>query len=203
MTLKYFLPLYLVAYVFAAFVWRTYRVWKQTGVIPVTFRAGDNAHDFIGRHFVLLFVLILAVVAVYSFSPSFYQFSLPVVWMEKPSAKMIGSAILMLSLAWTVVAQVQMGESWRIGIDREHRTPLMMSGVFSFSRNPIYVGMKLTLVGLFLVIPNAITLLTMVLGFVLIGVQVRLEEEFLTNTHGEVYLKYRSQVGRWFGRRRI
>ena len=55
----------------------------------------------------------------------------------------------------------------------------MTSGVFGWSRNPIFVGMKITLLGLFLIIPNALILLAFVLGVVLIQIQVRLEEDFL------------------------
>ncbi len=57
--------------------------------------------------------------------------------------------------------------------------------------------MMLTLFGLFLVIPNAITLLTFVLGTVLIGVQVRLEEEHLEKVQGKAYREYREKVRRW------
>lgn len=103
----------------------------------------------------------------------------------------------MLSLIWTVLAQSQMGHSWRIGIDEEHRTVLVVKGIFGVSRNPIFLGMILTLVGLFLTIPNAITLLTLVLGFVLIQVQVRLEEAFLGQVHGRDYDDYRRRVRRW------
>lgn len=73
----------------------------------------------------------------------------------------------------------------------------MQRGVFSLSRNPIFLGMMLTLLGLFLVIPNALTLLAFVLGAVLIQIQVRLEEEFLGKTHGEEYAGYRRRVRRW------
>ena len=34
-------------------------------------------------------------------------------------------------------------------------------------------------------------------GELLIQIQVRLEEEFLTRTHGESYLAYQKQVRRW------
>jgi protein-S-isoprenylcysteine O-methyltransferase Ste14 len=96
-----------------------------------------------------------------------------------------------------VVAQAQMGESWRIGIDEERRTPLVRKGVFGLCRNPIFLGMMLTLLGLFLVTPNAVTLLVLTLGVVLIQIQVRLEEEFLSKTHGEHYAEYRRHVRRW------
>jgi protein-S-isoprenylcysteine O-methyltransferase Ste14 len=90
-----------------------------------------------------------------------------------------------------------MGESWRIGIDEEHRTSLVQRGVFGLSRNPIFVGMMITLLGLFLVIPNAWTLLTFAMGVVLIQIQVRLEEEFLAKTCGDEYAQYRMRVRRW------
>jgi hypothetical protein len=36
--------------------------------------------------------------------------------------------VLLVSLAWTVLAQVQMGQSWCIGIDTQHRTALVILG---------------------------------------------------------------------------
>jgi protein-S-isoprenylcysteine O-methyltransferase Ste14 len=59
------------------------------------------------------------------------------------------------------------------------------------------LGMMLTLLGLFLVTPNAVTLLVLGLGVVLIQIQVRLEEEFLSNAHAEDYAEYRRGVRRW------
>ncbi len=57
-----------------------------------------------------------------------------------------------------------MGNSWRIGIDTEHRTELVQRGVFRISRNPIFVGMIVTLLGLFLTIPNVVTLITLLVA---------------------------------------
>ena len=90
-----------------------------------------------------------------------------------------------------------MGNSWRIGIDSEHRTELVRSGVFKISRNPIFVGMMVTLLGLFFTIPNMVTLITLLVGVILIGIQVRLEEEYLTKTHGDNYIEYSRNVRRW------
>lgn len=195
--LRYFLPAFLVAYFLAAFFWRSYIVWKRTGVNPVLFKGSDNAHDFIGRIFKLLFAIIVAIVVAYSLSPEAYQYSVPIEWLEHIWLKSLGVALMLLSLIWTIVAQAQMGVSWRIGIDSEHRTPLVQAGVFSISRNPIFLGMMLTLLGLFLVIPNALTVLTFFMGVVLIQIQVRLEEEFLNRSHGVEYERYCHRVRRW------
>lgn len=195
--LKYFLPAYLAAYFFAAFFWRSFVVWKRTGVNPLVFRGTDNAHDYIGRVFKLLFAAVVVIVVLYATFEGLYQYLTPVAWLERRWLQSAGVVLLLISLVWTVVAQAQMGESWRIGIDEERRTPLVREGVFGLSRNPIFLGMMLTLLGLFLVIPNAVTLLIFVLGVVLIQIQVRLEEEFLSEMHDEEYVAYRRDVRRW------
>ena len=197
MSLRYFLPIYLLAYVIAAFFWRSYVVWKKTGINPVVFKGSDNAHDYIGRIFKLLFAGVVLVVLVYAFVPAAYHYLMPVPWLERSWIRSAGVILLNASFVWTVLAQSQMGESWRIGVDSAQKTKLVKTGVFRISRNPIFLGMMVTLLGLFLVISNAITLLILVLGIVVINVQVRLEEEYLRTTHGAEYTAYMQRVGRW------
>jgi protein-S-isoprenylcysteine O-methyltransferase Ste14 len=193
----YILLIYLVIYFGIAFVLPSYRVWKRTGVNPVTFRGADNAHDYIGKLFKIVMAALMLGAIVYAFAPRYYPFLLPIVLLESPVVQLIGSGLLVVSLGWTVLAQIQMGNSWRIGIDEEKKTELVRSGVFGISRNPIFLGMIVTLIGFFLATPNAVTLLVLVLGFVLIQIQVRLEEEFLTKAHGAEYEIFRKQVRRW------
>lgn len=192
----YFLFVWLLVYFAVAFVLPSYRVWKRTGVNPVTFRGADNAHDYIGKLFKIVMLGLTLVVILYAFAPNYYPFALPIVWLENQIIQTVGIGLLLISLGWTVLAQIQMGNSWRIGIDEEKKTALVQSGLFRCSRNPIFLGMIVTLNGVFLTIPNALTLLFLALGFVLIQIQVRLEEEFLTRTQGEEYAAYRRQVRR-------
>lgn len=193
----YFLIIYLVIYFGAAFILPSYRVWKKTGVNPVTFRGADTAHDYIGRLFKIVMICLTAVILIYTFAPQYYPFLLPVSRLENKTVQLIGAGLLLLSLGWTVLAQIQMGNSWRIGIDEEKQTALVQTGLFRFSRNPIFLGMIVTLSGFFLAMPNALTLLFLALGFVLIQIQVRLEEEFMTGTRGAEYAAYLASVRRW------
>ena len=197
MSLRYFLPIYLLAYVSAAFFLRSFVVWKKTGVNPVVFKGSDSAHDFIGRVFKALFAVIVAIVIIHAFIPNVYQYLMPIHWLERTWIRSTGIVLLFLSLAWTVLAQAQMGNSWRIGIDAEHKTELVQSGLFRLSRNPIFLGMMVTLTGLFMVIPNVGTLIALLVGIILIGIQVRLEEEYLTQVHGDKYIEFRRNVRRW------
>jgi protein-S-isoprenylcysteine O-methyltransferase Ste14 len=56
--------------------------------------------------------------------------------------------------------------------------------------------MILSLVGLFFTTPNTLTLIFLILGYVLIQIQIRLEEEFLTKEHGQAYIGYKQKVRR-------
>lgn len=195
--LKFILPAYLLIYFFTAFFWRSYKVWKTTGINPFVLGSTDSAHDFIGRMFKVVFALIVAAVIAYSSSSTIYEYLMPFTWIQHSGFKIVGMTLLATSLVWTLVAQSQMGKSWRIGIDVQHRTKLVREGAFRFSRNPIFLGMIATIIGLFLIIPNALTLVVLALGIVLIQIQVRLEEDYLKAVHGEHYIEYCRNVRRW------
>ena len=90
-----------------------------------------------------------------------------------------------------------MGRSWRIGIDTVDRPPLVRAGIFALSRNPIFLGKRVNLAGLFLVAPNAATLAALIVGEALIQVQVRLEEVHLESVFGSDYRAYRGGTPRW------
>lgn len=195
--LQYFLPAYLIVYFAAAFFWRSYLVWKRTGINPYKLGKTDNAHDFVGMLFRLTLAAIVLAVMLYSISNEAYQYLTPIRWLEQPALVLIGLGLLLASLIWTLIAQAQMGNSWRIGIDAGDKTQLVQHGVFRWSRNPIFLGMRVTLLGFFLILPNAVTLATLVLGEALMQIQVRLEEEYLRQTHGEEYRKYFQRTRRW------
>lgn len=195
--LRWFLPLYLVAYVAGAFVWRSWLVYRRTGINPYVLGSGDTPHDFIGRIFKLAFASVFTAVGLYAFAPKAYIYLGPLLWLDRPAVALAGVAVLLAALAWILVAQAQMGDSWRIGVDAKHATGLIEQGLFTRSRNPIFLGMRASLLGFFLCLPNALTLAVLLLGDALMQVQVRLEEEHLTRLHGEAYRAYRSRVRRW------
>jgi protein-S-isoprenylcysteine O-methyltransferase Ste14 len=194
--LKYYLPVYFLVYLVVVFVLPTVRVYRQTGINPVTFGKTGNAHDYVGNVMKLLIILLLASIIVYSVSNQLYRHLIPVWYLEKEWAAITGLILIHISLLWTVIAQQQMGRSWRIGIDEKNRTDLVMNGVFSLSRNPVFLGMITTMTGLFLILPNAVSFFTALTGYLIIQVQIRLEEEFLLKQHGTAYEAYRKKVRR-------
>jgi protein-S-isoprenylcysteine O-methyltransferase Ste14 len=187
----------MVIYFSVAFFWRSYLIWKRTGINPYTLGKSESAHDFVGQVFRLTAAASIVVVVLYAFSGSWYYYLGPIAWLQHPVITFVGLGLLLLSLLWIVVAQIQMGNAWRIGIDQHNQTQLIQGGLFKASRNPIFLGMRVNLLGFFLVLPNAVTLAIFVLGDVLMQIQVRLEEEYLTQVHGESYRTYRDRTRRW------
>ena len=198
MRTEVYLFLFLLVYFFFVFFLRSYLLWKRTGVNPLTFNKTDDAHGYNGKVFTFISLLEFVVVFIYAFTNEWYQYLLPFWYLEHDYLKYIGCGLLGLSLILVWVAQSQMANSWRIGIDEKNKTELVTNGLFSVSRNPIFLGIMFANVGLFLVIPNAFTLLIVSLSTVSINTQIRLEEVFLKRSHGKVYQDYLNQVRRWF-----
>lgn len=195
--MKTFLLLYLFLFFGLAMVLPSYRVWKTTGVNPYKLGASDSAHDYIGILFRLTLIATVVIVFLFAFLPGFYNYLVPIAYLTHPTLNMIGVLLLSISVVWVLIAQVHMQKSWRIGIDEDVKTELVQTGLFKLSRNPIFLGMRVMLLGLFLVLPSAASLVILIAGDLLIQIQVRLEEEFLTRMHGETYKTYKHQVRRW------
>lgn len=188
---------YFLLYFLLVFVVRSILLWKKTGINPLTFNKTDDAHGFNGKVFTAISSIELLVVGIYAFQPDWYQYLLPFWYLENPILQKIGWGLLILSLGIVWVAQTQMANSWRIGIDESHKAELVTHGLFSVSRNPIFLGIMIANLGLFLVIPNAFTLVIISLSTLSINTQIRLEEEFLKQEFGKEYESYFQKVRRW------
>lgn len=191
------LLVYFVVYFLLGTVGRAVLVYRRTGINPLVAPVGDDAYAYVSRAFRFIGVGCAAVAAALAFLPT------APVWLgaypplQLHAIAWIGWALLIASLLWVVLAQAQMGASWRIGIDTQHRTELVQTGLFSLSRNPIYLALRVSLLGLFFVFPSAATLALFVATEILIQVLVRLEEQHMTQLHPDVFPAYCSRVRRW------
>jgi protein-S-isoprenylcysteine O-methyltransferase Ste14 len=96
------------------------------------------------------------------------------------------------------LAQLGMGENWRIGVKDDQQTDLVTGGWFSICRNPIYTAMIVGWLGFALMVPTWLGFAAPVVVALGLELQVRLvEEPYLLRTHGDVYRDYASRVGRF------
>jgi protein-S-isoprenylcysteine O-methyltransferase Ste14 len=113
-------------------------------------------------------------------------------------AAWLGAVVFVLALAlfaWSIVTITSAGSS--VPTNRP-TTTVVESGPYQFTRNPIYLSMALSLIGLAMVFDN-LWLLLMLAAFALViryGVVAR-EEAYLERKFGDVYRDYRSRVRRW------
>lgn len=191
------LLIYFGLYFLLAFVWRSFVVYWRTGRNPFVFPAADDAYGYVGRAFKLLVLALAILVTVNAFSPGVLNAVGGLEDLRGPITYYMGWALLVFAFAWLTAAQAQMGNAWRIGIDKEVPTELVKKGLFSLGRNPIFLSMRVSLAGLLLVLPNAVTLVILIAGELLIQMQVRLEEDHLRELHGDRYLAYCKKVRRW------
>ena len=183
--------LYLL-YLALAFGMRGWLQWRRTG--DAGFRFGAFAAAPAERAGGILFVLALAlglaapVLELLGVLGAFETLRVPV----------LGVLLTLAGIAGTLHAQLEMGSSWRVGVDPSERTALRTDGPFAWVRNPIFSWMILSAAGLALLVPNAASLLGLAALVFGIELQVRLvEEPYLLRTHGEAYEAWAERTGRF------
>ncbi|KPJ79096.1 MAG: hypothetical protein AMJ54_00040 [Deltaproteobacteria bacterium SG8_13] len=111
-------------------------------------------------------------------------------FLDNDAVNVIGFVLGILGLFLSWRAQQEMGNSWRVGIDRQNKTALITTGVYAYIRNPTYSGLLLICIGSFMIFPTMSFSLWITVFFISIEFQVRLEEEFLIESHGQDYTRY-------------
>ncbi len=107
----------------------------------------------------------------------------------------------LLFVAGLAIALPSAGLFRRLGTNVEPWRPatqIVSTGLYRWTRNPMYLGMALSYAGLALGVdgPIALALLPVVLAIIQTQVIAR-EEAYLTAKFGEDYLDYRRRVRRW------
>lgn len=175
------------------------RLWRRTGIWAIT---GMRNREPAERTVQIVWLGCAVAVAVWSVAYAVLGPAALGVWTLPAWITWTGWVLAALGLTVVMTAQVQMGSSWRIGIDAES-TPLVTDGLFRFVRNPIYSGLCVFGIGLVLVSPSLWLGAIEAASWVLIEIQARREEQHLRLLHGRPFEDWAGRVGRfvpWVGR---
>lgn len=116
--------------------------------------------------------------------------------------RIIGSVITAVGVLAFIISVVQMKNNWRAGVQREEKTNLVTTGIYSISRNPAFLGFDLMYIGIMFTFFNWYLCLATSFVIVFFHLQiVNVEEDYLIEAFGDEYLKYKAKVCRYLGRK--
>lgn len=111
----------------------------------------------------------------------------------------IGIVVCLAGVSLISYSQYEMGANWRIGVDENETTELVITGIYRIVRNPIYTGVAVFLFGMIMLLPQVTTVCLVLLGLLSIHLHVRyIEEPHLRKLHGERFTRYCESAGAYW-----
>ena len=141
---------------------------------------------------VVSFILILSTALHVQLPAIISNYLIKITWI-----KYIGIAFCYIGLIIFLLALISFGKAWRIGIDESNSNELITTGMFKYSRNPIFLFMDLYFMGVMLVYPTVLFMLLTLGTIIGIHLQIVREEKFLLSKFGEKYTEYKSKTRRY------
>ena len=121
------------------------------------------------------------------------------VWVILPAMwNLLGSLFVLPGLAIELAADQAFHRARTTVRPFEESSTLVTSGLFRISRNPMYLGFVLVLIGV-AVLLGALTPCLLVLAFAVLidRMYIPVEERMLAARFGSEYLEYKGRTGRW------
>jgi protein-S-isoprenylcysteine O-methyltransferase Ste14 len=112
----------------------------------------------------------------------------------------IALAIALIAFVATWICWKKMGKSWRMGIDPNDKTRLIVTGPYARLRHPIYALSSLLMICTMLILPSPVMLAVGIIHLSLLQWEARREEQYLTALHGPSYALYAARTGRFLPR---
>lgn len=94
-----------------------------------------------------------------------------------------------------------MKNSWRAGIPDKDKTEFISNGIYQYSRNPAFLGFDLMYTGILLMYFNLLLFIFTIWLMIMLHLQIKQEEAYLSNVFRKKYLDYKRHTQRYFGRK--
>jgi len=187
----YYVPIFLLPILILMVIVRA-QILRKHGIKAIVF-GRTNKSDFVIIPIVLcFFYFIITSVFDLPFPEVFKRY-----FWHLPFLHLVATGICLSSLIWFFITLKTFGRSFRVGIDINTKDDLITNGVFSISRNPIYLAFITFFIGIFLAYPNIGTVTILAVFMAGIHRQILREEKFLKGHYGNDYITYCDKVRRY------
>lgn len=105
-----------------------------------------------------------------------------------------GFAVTALGLAFAIAARRYLGRNWSgiVTVKQDHE--LIRTGPYRYVRHPIYSGLLLAVAGSAIARGEWRGVLAVLIVFAALWRKLKLEEQWMIETFGDAYLRYRAEV---------
>jgi protein-S-isoprenylcysteine O-methyltransferase Ste14 len=190
------LPLAGILILTAIVLWRPWLQRRRHGNWGVVLFKGGRAQKARDAMLVVAAILLAGQALIAAWRPD--MLPLAEADVREPSGLRValGAVLLFGGLALQAAAMLNLGASWRIGIEEAARPGLVTDGLYRFSRNPIFLALIAALAGYTLLLPTLLSALILAGACVAIRQQIAEEESYLLRAYGDAYRAYARRVGR-------
>ena len=155
--------------------------------------------NLIYASWLIVYVLWAFLVVLYCFKPESVNWFLKISSLDNDFVKIF--AIVITCIVYYLLMALglfYMHKGVRGAIIEGEKTPLVTTGIYRYTRNPMYLAIDIGVLGTFLIMPNSLTLI-MAAGMITALHAVSLDEEKrLLEIYGAEYERYRNEVGMVF-----
>ena len=111
-----------------------------------------------------------------------------------PTAYWIGIAMLIAGLGFSIWARRRLGRNWSGTVTLKENHELIRTGPYRWVRHPIYTGLLLAFLGTAVALCEWRGIAATVLVAAAFLLKIRTEEDWMTETFGDDYRRYRAEV---------
>jgi protein-S-isoprenylcysteine O-methyltransferase Ste14 len=130
--------------------------------------------------------------------PILFHYLIPIIMVVPKPYSYLGAFVMFLGLglmSWAAMLFRKAGTSFQL---RGGSSSLVTSGPFQLSRNPIYLGMLIWLIGLAILLGSLIAFVFPLVFILLANFYViPLEEKSMQQMFGKQFVEYKQHVRRW------
>jgi len=107
------------------FIIPTYVTYKRTGINPFQFSKEQTAINYVGKAYKIISFVAFTLVFMNAVFPASMKYFSPISYLQSPYLNWLGFSLLHFSYIWIFIAQRNMADEWRIGIDKENEVNLI------------------------------------------------------------------------------